>query len=91
MVSIIDRSDFDNEWTMATKSMLLKWQSIKRNYVIGMQVLGYVTYLYPQGAIAKGEDFIAVYKGEKNLYIHEMHAFTVTGYDDINMWLIVDM
>lgn len=41
------------------------WKKVKKKYPIGVYVQGTFNYSYPQGHIIKGDDFIAIYKGDE--------------------------
>jgi len=63
---------------------------VKRRYSIGTYVQGEYTYSYPQGNIIKGDDFIAIYKGDESFYLKQLVRYKVKSYDDVNMWLVVE-
>jgi alpha-glucuronidase len=90
----ITEKDFENVWSDATEKSRQIWNTEKQKYVIGQNVSGVIKYLYPQGAIFDinklqgcGDishlDFGLVYSGK------EINGI-VSGFDDINMWLLID-
>ncbi len=66
----------------------LVWLQTKRKYSIGNKIVGQTLFFYPQGIIIEGEDFYAVYKGDKNYKINQKIEAHVEAYDDKNMWLV---
>lgn len=38
----------------------------------------------------RGNDFIAVYKGEEPFCLNQLVQYRVKSYDDVNMWLVVE-
>lgn len=62
----------------------------KSSILLGRHIRGMCKYFYPQGAIIKGEDYIAIYKGKEKLQLNQYVQLKVIMYDDVNMWLIVE-
>ncbi|CVI70057.1 hypothetical protein NDGK_01748 [Clostridiales bacterium CHKCI001] len=85
----LTKKDFDSIWNLVISDYLLIWSQIKIRYPIGKHIKGICKYFYPQGAIIKGKDYIAVYKGKEKLQLNQYVQLKVVRYDDVNMWLIV--
>lgn len=86
----LPKSEFDIIWQNALKKYGKLWEKVKRRYSIGTYVQGEYTYSYPQGNIIKGDDFIAIYKGDESFYLKQLVRYKVKSYDDVNMWLVVE-
>lgn len=86
----LPKSEFEIIWQNALKKYEKLWEKVKRRYSIGTYVQGEYTYSYPQGNIIKGDDFIAIYKGDESFYLKQLVRYKVKSYDDVNMWLVVE-
>lgn len=91
---LISANDFEDIWHKAVKELQPIWKVEKQNYLIGENVSGLVKYFYPQGAIidlgeiqgcANTDSCIA-----KSLYPNYKISGTVKGYDERNMWVLID-
>lgn len=96
---IISEKDFEEMWLKHCKSYKDKWVRSKSKFKTGMQVQGAVEILYPQGVIIKlDEDTIAIADYDeclknssyKSLYPHQYVTGKVKGYDEINMWIVLE-
>jgi len=86
----LTKEEFDTVWNEIISSYAKAWEIVKSKYLIGTVVLGQCVYFYPQGPVIKGKDFIAIYKGKRNILFHESVYVRVTAYDEINMWLVTE-
>lgn len=86
----LTRQEFDNVWQSVTKKYEKRWNEIKKRYPIGTIVQGINSYIYPQGTIITGKDFMAIYRGNEPFCLHKLVYHKVKSYDEINMWLVVE-
>ena len=86
----LSKQEFDILWQSTLKEHRKLWEGIKKRYPIGVYVQGRYSYSYPQGAVIRGNDFIAIYKGEEPFYLNQLVEHRVKLYDDMNMWLVVE-
>lgn len=86
----ISKSEFDILWQNTLKKYEKLWEKVKKRYPIGTYVQGEYSYSYLQGNIMKGDDFIAIYKGDEPFCLKQSVRYKVKSYDDVNMWLVVE-
>lgn len=86
----IAEQDFDNLWQSILKKYKKQWEDIKRKYPVGVYVQGVNSYSYPQGTVIKGNDFIAIYKGNEPFCLNKLVRYKVKSHDDKDMWLVVE-
>lgn len=86
-INNLSKLDFDNLWINTLKKYERSWEEIKKRYPIDVYVYGKYSYSYPQGSIIKGDDFIAIYKGDDLFCLNQLVRYKVKSYDDTNMWL----
>lgn len=86
----LSKSEFDILWQNTLKKYEKLWEKVKRKYPIGVYVQGEYNYSYPQGHIIKGDDFIAIYKGNEPFCLKQLVRYRVKSYDDVNRWLVVE-
>ena len=90
----ISENDFENVWINATEKFRQIWNTEKQKYMIGQNVSGLIRYFYPQGAIIdinKIQGCVDI--GHLNfglLYSGKEISGTISGFDDTNMWLLID-
>lgn len=89
-IKIIRQEDFDFIWDISTELYKKQWEQTKRKYTIGKKIVGYISVFYPQGVIIKGDDFYAVCNNKEINFIEQKIKAEVKGYDEQNMWLIVE-
>lgn len=89
-ITHLTKKEFESVWNLVINDYLPIWSQIKTKYFVGTYINGIYKYFYPQGAIIKGEDYIAVYKGEKTLQLNQYVQLKVIMYDEANMWLVVE-
>ena len=89
-ITYISEQEFEDVWQLVLKKYRKQWEEIKKKYPIGTCVQGVNCYIYPQGSIIKGEDFVAVYKGNEPFHLRKVVHHTIKMYDDVNMWLVVE-
>lgn len=85
----VEPEAFEETWSLAVKDYCSEWVKAKENYPIGCKVQIVCQYFYPQGAIAAGDDFVAVYRGTEESPLRKSLTAQVTGYDEVNMWLVL--
>lgn len=83
----ISQDEFENMWISAIRPYCEEWLKIKEKYPVGQSVGGVCKYFYPQGAIIKGKDYVAIYKGKRELLLNESLIAQIVGYDEQNLWL----
>lgn len=86
----ISKDDFQKIWITAIKLYYEEWLEMKAKYSIGKVINGVCKYFYPQGVIIKGKDYMALYKGKKEVSLNELVVARVMGYDEDNLWLILE-
>lgn len=92
----ITREQFESVWQEATAVEREKWHKEKLKYVPGMAIQATIQYFYPQGAICRMGDRLFC-ANIKTPYLHGVslrpgaHILgTITGYDEPNMWILLD-
>lgn len=85
----VEPEAFEEIWSLAVKDYRGEWRKTKENYPIGCKIQVVCQYFYPQGAIATGDDFAAVYRGTEEMPLRKSLTAQVTGYDEVNMWLVL--
>lgn len=85
----ISKELFEEKWSSAMLPYELEWMQTKKKYLIGSRVVGQSLFFYPQGIVIKGQDFFAIYKGNKIKQINQNIKAQVEAYDEENMWLIL--
>ncbi len=65
----LTKEEFENLWQSIIKKYEKQWKKVKKRYPIGTIVRGINSYIYPQGTIITGENFLAVYTGDEPFYI----------------------
>ena len=86
----LSKQEFDILWQNILKKYEKWWEEIKKRYPIGVYVQGEYSYSYPQGSIIRGNNFIAIYKGNEPFRLKQLVRYKVKSYDDMNMWLVVE-
>ena len=85
----ISKKQFEDKWFAAMMPYEADWKLVKKKYILGSQVEGRSLFFYPQGIVIKGNDFYALYKGDRINQINQRAEACIVGYDDDNMWLIL--
>ncbi|WP_129688244.1 hypothetical protein [Gottfriedia acidiceleris] len=97
--SEISEKEFYVIWNKHSEVLINTWNITKEKYPIGLEVEGKIEVFYPQGVIVNfAENVIGVVDYIKckestqpeNLYPHHKITGKVNGYDEENMWLIID-
>lgn len=86
----ISQDEFESMWISALRPYCEEWLKIKKKYSVGRKIEGGCKYFYPQGSIIIGEDYIAVYKGKKEILFNEFFIGQIVGYDEQNLWLVLE-
>ncbi|BDD32216.1 hypothetical protein [Escherichia coli] len=92
----ITREQFESVWQEATAVEREKWHEEKLKYVPGMAIQVTIQYFYPQGTICRMGDRLFC-ANIKTTYLHGVSLGTganilgtITGYDEPNMWILLD-
>ena len=87
---LIKKEEFEIIWNSSINNYKSDWNKMKYKYSIEEEIEGIVSFYYPQGVIIIGSDFFAIcYNSEIGL-INQKIKVKVKGYDELNMWLIVE-
>lgn len=86
----LTKEQFDKKWYELLLPYRDMWEEIKNRYTINSIFIGQVNYFYPQGTIIKSDEAIAVAKEVESSFAFEQVQGKVVGYDEQNMWLIVE-
>ncbi len=98
-ITIISKEEFEVIWNRNNEAYSELWKGIKNRYKINDNVDGYIEVFYPQGVIISVDEVtlgIANYNECRegtmleNLYPNHLVDARVIGYDEVNMWLILD-
>lgn len=89
-IIILTQQEFEDVWQYVLKRYQEQWKQTKKKYPINSYVEGVNDYLYPQGTIVRGKDFIAIYSGNVPFCINKLVQYRIKTYDDKNMWLVVE-
>lgn len=92
-IKIIKQEIFESKWSESLKHMRKKWEQKKEEYTIGKRVVGKIKYYYPQGAILQLDEILGVCSDDipSGLVINTELQCIVTGYDEINIWIILSI
>lgn len=88
-ITYLSAKEFNDIWKHVLKKYMKQWEETKNKYHIGTYIKCIHDYVYPQGIIVRGKDFIAAYLGNEEFCIGKIVQYKVIAYDEINMWLIV--
>lgn len=97
-ISYISKDTFEKVWGLYTSPYRETWNKEKKFYPIGARVKGTVRYFYPYGIIFDIGNLqgCADYRVTQNnstadaLNINHIITGVVSGYDEDNMWLLID-
>jgi hypothetical protein len=97
--SEISKSQFYNVWNKYLDGLIVEWNNTKEKFSIGSEIEGIIEVFYPSGVIITiSQDVIGIAgynkcrnstKPEK-LYPQRKIIGEVVGYDEANMWLVID-
>lgn len=82
--------EFNDMWQSAISCYKKEWEKTKLKYPIGNYIQGICKFIYPQGAIIVGNDYMAVYKGNDDTEVNQLVSAKINMYDDVNMWLVLN-
>lgn len=97
--SEITEEQFYKVWNTYKNDLSDKWKETKENFPIGEKIEGIIEVFYPQGVILNiSQDVIGIADYKKcsdsthpvNLYPGYKIIGIVIGYDEENMWLVID-
>lgn len=94
---IISRKEFEEIWRDATSRPRTRWYLEKNKYLPGQSVQVTIKYFYPQGIICIGNEQLFCIHSDDILHIPNISlnpgikiCGTITGYDEQNMWVLLD-
>lgn len=89
----IKKEEFEEKWNNLKKIYEEKWREIKRNNPIEKKINGKCKYYYPQGYILDVEGGLGLLKDNSTIDVNigDIVQGIITGYDDINMWLLITL
>lgn len=97
--SEINEEQFFSVWYTYRNDLIDKWNETKEKFPIGVEIEGIIEVFYPQGVIINvSQDVIGIADYNKcsdsthpeNLYPGHKIIGTVVGFDEENMWLVID-
>lgn len=89
-IRIISQLEFEIKWEEATLEIRKRWNNEKDNYKIGKKVKCKAKYLYPQGWILKIDQLQGICNSEFEMSYNQQIEGKVSGYDEVNMWLLIN-
>ena len=91
---IISKDEFEEVWENAVLPYRKIWSTEKLKYKKGQNISGIIKYFYPQGAVLdlnKGYGGMTIENcREKPLYPGCSVSGTISGYDEENMWILIE-
>lgn len=95
----ISKAQFEAVWAECTAERRCGWDSVKAAYPVGNRVSGTIVCFYPQGVLVRLKNSMGCVmntgcgeKGGQNaMYAGNSIQGTVTGYDEKNMWILLDV
>lgn len=88
---IITQDRFLYIWNKVLEKYQVHWNNVCKKYRREDILIGKVMFFYPQGVILQGKDYMAIYKGNKNMILHNCYQMRIIDYDNENRWIIVDI
>ena len=89
-VKQITSLEFDAKWETIMVKYSIVWKESKRLHPVGSKISGQVMYFYPHGTIIEIEEIKGLYLHDTtNIEIGQRISGVVSGYDEINRWVIV--
>ncbi len=86
----LSKEYFENLWQTYTLQYKSKWDKIKKSMTIGTILEMKQCYIYPQGIILKQDYLTGLCEKIDDFSLNRIATVRIIGYDDLNMWLIVD-
>ena len=86
----LTKEQFDNVWYTYTTWYRAEWNRVKESMNIGKLLKMKECYIYPQGIILKRKHLTGLCKKIGGFSLNKIVTVIITGYDDLNMWLIVE-
>lgn len=94
----LSQEAFEAVWTASTLEERKKWETTKEAFPIGKEVRAVIRYFYPQGIIVDldGQMGCVHYEtdqdklGNSARYPGQQMYGRVAGYDETNMWILLD-
>lgn len=91
---IISKDEFEKVWENAVLPYRKIWNTEKLKYKKGQNISGIIKYFYPQGAVLdlnNGYGCMNIENcREKPLYPGYSVSGTISGYDEENMWILIE-
>lgn len=92
-ITTISSALFESKWDALTASYRNQWNLVKENYPVGQCITGIIKYFYPQGArvqLGTVQGLISDNCGNTPNFIDCVITGVVSGYDEQNMWVVLD-
>ncbi len=98
VLTVIDQDAFEAVWQTHLVKHQAQWQTSKQHYPIGTPIQGWIEIFFPQGVIVNlGDgsfgvaDYAATRASARPEWMYPGHIVmaTVSGYDEINLWLVL--
>lgn len=92
--TLITQKKFDEAWNQVHYELLTEWNDTKKSYPLEKEINVVVECFYPQGIICESNQVrfltsdIKYIEEEEFLYPSDPLDGIVSGYDDVNMWII---
>ncbi len=86
----ITAEDFNEKWNYYLSLFGIDIKAIKEKYPIGAVINGIEGRYYPQGTIIDINGNFLACDSNKDLSLHSPYNGIVTGYDEVNCWLLVE-
>ncbi len=90
---VITNDEFETVWQQSIKQYADDWEELKIKYPIGAYIEGVIKCFYPQGSVIEIEgNMIArtMFPEPTHTQINVLYHGTVIGYDEQNMWLVLN-
>lgn len=91
ITQLISKGQFEEIWAKYTRKCRNDWDIVKQKYSKGDRIKGRVKYHYPCGSVIQIGSWQGIYLGEQNLEVNEQYNGVITGYDEVNMWIVVEV
>lgn len=89
-ITNLSKKAFEDLWQTTTAQYSSKWYEIKKSMTIGTIIEMQQCYIYPQGIILKQNSLTGICEKTDGFILHRNATVRIIGYDDLNMWLIVE-
>ncbi|WP_043550701.1 hypothetical protein [Ruminococcus albus] len=86
----LTKEQFEEVWQGYTAPCRPEWNRVKESMTIGTLLNMKQCYIYPQGIILKQNHITGLCKKIDDFSLNKIVTVKITGYDDLNMWLIAE-